>query len=229
MMVARGWYHPAAILRSIMLRPRMYFGILAGASAYFLCPAEWPGMVRASVGWNAGGLAYLLFGFRLMMASGPDKMKSIAAARDDSRLVILILILLSIAASFVAIGQLINHAKLPAVPPAEKTLLAVLAIATIIISWGVTQVAFAIHYAHEYYRPEEGSDAQGGLIFPACETPDYWDFLYFATSIGATSQTSDTSIRSRNLRRLVTLHSVIAFFFNTAVLALTVNIAASLA
>ena len=93
----------------------------------------------------------------------------------------------------------------------------------------MTQVAFALYYAHDYYLPDDGGDAQGGLEFPGTEVPDYWDFLYFATSIGATSQTSDTAIKSHSLRRLVTLHSVIAFFFNTAVLALTVNIAASLA
>jgi uncharacterized membrane protein len=90
-------------------------------------------------------------------------------------------------------------------------------------------MAFALHYAHDYYSPDHGSDARSGLVFPACEEPDYWDFLYFSTSIGATSQTSDISIKSRALRRLVTLHAVVAFFFNTAVLALTVNIAASLA
>ena len=94
------------------------------------------------------------------------------------------------------------------------------------MSWGVTQIVFAIHYAHDYYRPDDGGAA--GLRFPECEDPDYWDFLYFSTSIGATSQTSDTEIRSRALRRLVTLHATVAFF-NTAVLALTVNIAASLA
>ena len=66
-------------------------------------------------------------------------------------------------------------------------------------------------------------------IFRGCEQPDYWDFLYFSTSIGATSQTSDVAIKSRALRRLVTLHAIVSFFFNTAVLALTVNIAASLA
>ena len=97
------------------------------------------------------------------------------------------------------------------------------------ISWGVTQVAFALHYAHDYYRPDDSSDEGGGLDFPACNSPDYWDFLYFSTSIGATSQTSDVSIKSRALRRLVTLHATVSFFFNTAVLALTVNIAASLA
>ena len=99
---------------------------------------------------------------------------------------------------------------------------------TIMISWIVTQVAFALHYAHAYYRPDRAA-IRAGLDFPECDQPDYWDFLYFSTSIGATSQTSNVSIKSRALRRLVTLHATVSFFFNTAVLALTVNIAASLA
>ena len=68
----------------------------------------------------------------------------------------------------------------------------------------------------------------GGLEFPRDNSPDYWDFFYFATSIGAASQTSDIAIRTKALRRLVTLHAIISFFFNTAVLALAINIGASL-
>ena len=70
--------------------------------------------------------------------------------------------------------------------------------------------------------------AKQGLIFPDDDHPDYWDFFYFATSIGATSQTSDVAIRSKSLRRLVTFHAVLSFFFNTTVLALTINLAAGL-
>ena len=162
-----------------------------------------------------------------MWSCGHDRIEARAARRDDSRIVILTIILLAIAASFAAIAGLIGQAKLPETGPTEKLILAGLAVVTIMTSWGVTQVAFALHYAHDFYRPDGGE--AGGLIFPGCELPDYWDFLYFAISIGATSQTSDTSIRSRALRRLVSLHAVVAFFFNTAVLALTVNIAASLA
>jgi uncharacterized membrane protein len=225
----RGWYHPVAIIRSIMMSPRIYFGLAAAAVAFFAVPSAWPGMVRSTIAWDAGGLTYLVFAARLMFTCGAENIKARAARRDDSRVVILVLILLAIAASFASIGGLIVHAKSASVDAEGKALLGVLAIVTIILSWSVTQVAFALHYAHEFYRPDPGSDAGSGFVFPGTEVPDYWDFLYFATSIGASSQTSDTSIRSRNLRRLVTLHAVIAFFFNTAVLALTVNIAASLA
>ncbi len=107
---------------------------------------------------------------------------------------------MAIAASFAAIAGLIGEAKLPTTSPSEKLFLAGLAVATIMTSWVVTQVVFALHYAHGYYRPDDGGPV-GGLRFPECEDPDYWDFLYFSTSIGATSQTSDTEIRSRALRR----------------------------
>lgn len=226
---ARSWYNPTALAQSIMMRPRFYGAILVGALSLTVLPQSWPHMARASVAWDLAGLTYLAFAFRLVFTCGAGRIRARAARRDDSRIVILTIILLGITASFAAIAGLIVEAKLPTTGTSEKLLLAGLAVLTLMISWTVTQVAFALHYAHDYYRPDPGSDAGGGLIFPGCDQPDYWDFLYFSTSIGATSQTSDTSIKSRALRRLVTLHAAVSFFFNTAVLALTVNIAASLA
>ena len=219
--------NPMAFMHSVMIRPRFYSAVIAGTLAMLLLPDNWARTVRSSVAWDLGGSVYLFFAFRLMFDCGADRIKARAARRDDSRTVILLIILLGICASFAAIAGLIGEAKLATTGQTEKLFLAGLAVVTIMTSWGVTQVAFAIHYAHDYYGPDEGE--AGGLRFPECEDPDYWDFLYFSTSIGATSQTSDTEIRSRALRRLVTLHAIVAFFFNTAVLALTVNIAASLA
>lgn len=229
MAVARKWFHPVSVFNSIMLRPRIIGGTLAGVLTYALLPSILPHTERVCVAWDAGALVYLVFAFRLMAICRADHVKATAAQRDDSRLLILAIILMSIGVSFVAIWQLILHAKGPSIEGSEKALLAGLAVVTIIVSWTVTQVAFTLHYAHEFYLPHHGSDAKGGLDFPGCEEPDYWDFLYFAVSVGATSQTSDTAVRSQNLRRLVTLHAALAFFFNTAVLALTVNLAAGLA
>ncbi len=224
---AKGWYNPAALLYSIMIRPRFYSAVIAFVLGMLFLP-DLPHTVRTPLAWDIGGVVYLGFALRLMFACKADRIKSHAGAGDDSRIVILLMILFAIAASFVAIAGLIGQAKALDTSQTGKFLLAALAVFTLMTSWGVTQVAFAIHYAHDYYRPDEGDEARG-LRFPNCSTPDYWDFLYFAVSIGATSQTSDTEIRSRALRRLVTLHAIVAFFFNTAVLALTVNVAASLA
>ncbi len=228
MAASRSWYNPMAFMQSVMIRPRFYAAAIIGALGAAFLPHSLPHTVRSAIAWDLGGFVYLFFAFRMMASCGADRIKARAGRRDDSRVVILSIILLAIAASFAAIAGLIGEAKLLTTGNSEKALLAVLAVVTIMTSWGVTQMAFALHYAHDYYRPDEGDEA-GGLIFPGCEDPDYWDFLYFSTSIGATSQTSDTAIKSRALRRLVTLHAIVAFFFNTAVLALTVNIAASLA
>ena len=140
---------------------------------------------------------------------------------------ILVIILLAIIASFIAIAGLLAEAK--EASHQLKGLRLGLAAATIILAWTVMQVVFTLHYAHEFYRPSGGEKSiVEGLEFRGDNNPDYWDFFYFATSIGAASQTSDVSIRTKPLRRLVTLHAIISFFFNATVLALTINLAASM-
>ena len=85
---------------------------------------------------------------------------------------------------------------------------------------------FALHYAHDYYHAADTTAT--GLDFPGAEKPDYWDFMYFAFVIGMTFQVSDVQISRRIMRRVALLHSVIAFFFNVVIIAITVNIVAGL-
>jgi uncharacterized membrane protein len=226
MAATRRWYNPSGIWRSLVLRPRLYAAALTGLAVY-LAAYSLATTVRVTMAWDVGALVYLVFAIRLMALCGVDLIKSMAGKDDDGRAAILLLVMLSIGASLVAIAQLAVQAK--SASDSEKAMLAALGLSTIMISWMVMQVTFALHYAHEYYMPEEDGGAVGGLDFAGGEDPDYWDFLYFSTSIGATSQTSDTAINSRILRRLVTIHAVLAFFFNTAILALTINVAGSLA
>ncbi|WP_114239368.1 DUF1345 domain-containing protein [Dyella sp. C9] len=101
------------------------------------------------------------------------------------------------------------------------------AAASIVLSWLFLNVTFALHYAHGYYG--DGGTRHSGLEFPGTPQPDYWDFAYFAIVIGMTFQVSDVQITSRYLRRVALLHSVIAFFFNVFIIAISVNIAAGLA
>jgi uncharacterized membrane protein len=224
---ARRWYSPKSIARSMVLRPRFYCSALVGLTALLLLPEGWSRNVREAVAWDLSAAMYLALAVRIMLTCSSDVIRSRAARQDDSRLVFLVIILLAIVASFIAIAGLLAEAKDAAYH--TKMLRLGLAAATIILSWTITQVVFTLHYAHEFYRPSAGPLALAeGLEFRGDNTPDYWDFFYFATSIGAASQTSDVSIRTKTLRRLVTLHAIISFFFNTAVLALTINLAASM-
>jgi len=101
-----------------------------------------------------------------------------------------------------------------------------LAIVTIVLSWAAVHTTFALHYAHEYYRGAK----PGGLQFPSGdqhESADYWDFVYFSFVIGMTAQVSDVGITDKTIRRTATVHGIISFIYNTALVALMVNIAAS--
>ena len=215
-----------SVWRSIRIRPRLYLGALAGLAVVLVLPANMSNALRWTIAWNVGGLAYLLSTFRLIHRSRVETIRARAARQDDGRNAVLVVILLAIFASFGAIAGLINDAK--AAKEIFKLAYVGLAALTIFVSWMVTQIAFTLHYAHEYYLPEETGQPSAGLIFPADTTPDFWDFFYFATSIGATSQTSDVAIKSKSIRRIVTAHAIVSFFFNTTVLALTINLAASL-
>ncbi len=224
--VHRKWYNPRSIWRSLLLRPRVFFGAIAGISALFLLPPSLKPAVRSSLAWDIGGLVYLALALVLMLRFNAAKMKARSARADDGGAVILVLVLIAILASFAAMTGLAGEAR--DAPKAEKLWYLGLAGATLFISWLVTQVVFTIHYAHQHYaRNPDGTDTPS-LVFPSDDKPDYWDFFYFATSIGATSQTSDVSIRTKAMRRLVTLHAIVSFFFNTMVLAITINIAAGL-
>jgi uncharacterized membrane protein len=221
----RRWYNPYSVWKSIVLRPRLYLAVLAGLSVMLILPASAAGHIRETVGWIVGSAVFVAMVSHMMWACAPSAIEKQAAHEDESRMVIMVLVLLAIGSSFASIVGLLNEAKAAG---QSKWLYLLLAGGTTIASWTVTQFVFTLHYAHEYYRPDTGEDLQGGLDFPGEKNPDYWDFLYFAISIGAASQTSDVAIRSRGLRRLVTVHSVVSFFFNTAILALTINLAASL-
>ncbi|HML27228.1 MAG TPA: DUF1345 domain-containing protein [Hyphomicrobium sp.] len=224
------WYNPRSIGRSIALRPRVVIGALISVAALFLLPPSLRGSVREALAWCVGGSAYLIMAFDVMRGCHSDKIRTRAARQDDSGVVILVVVLTAMFSSFAAIFGLILDAK--SASDEGKLFFAALAAATIVISWLVTQVAFTLHYAHEYYAPDrfiDKSDANNSLTFPGDPKPDYWDFFYFATSFGAASQTSDVIINSKSMRRLTTLHAIVSFFFNTMVLALTINLAASLA
>ena len=96
---------------------------------------------------------------------------------------------------------------------------------TVLLSWSFVHTIFAVHYAHEYYVGPENELAKG-LEFPGKTPPDYWDFMYYSFVIGTACATADVNITSKIMRRITMLHCVFAFFFNTTILALMVNIGA---
>jgi uncharacterized membrane protein len=216
--VARFRQMPAP-LRVVYARPRTFISIALGIVAFFLLPGSLRLVTRLLLGWDVFVALYLLLISIMVLPSGLAHIKRNAILQDDGRFVILMVTALGAFASLAAIIF-----ELGASQRSASGL--VLATTTIALSWAAVHTAFALHYAHEYYR----GGTPGGLQFPSGDQhdhADYWDFVYFAFVIGMTAQVSDVGITDKIIRRTATVHGIISFVFNTALLALMVNIAAS--
>jgi len=212
----------------VTARPRLFGAAVAGlvVTAAALFGLHMRPSSAFIVGWDVFCLAFLTAAFFMVTNEGPEAIAARAATQDEGQGIILLLITLSTAASLAAVAAELIVAK--GAKPQIYALHAALAVGTVAVSWLVMQVILALHYAHEYYFAGDDGAPLGGLQFPGTEAPDYWDFLHFAIIIGVASQTADICIADRRLRRLSTVHSVIAFVFNTLIIALTINLVAGL-
>jgi uncharacterized membrane protein len=181
---------------------------------------DWRLATRLLVGWDIHVGLYLALVAHLMSGCDVHHIRVRAANEDEGQLTLLVLTVTAALASLGAIVAELGSSAGTTRRPSHV----VLAVLTILLSWAFIHAIFAVHYAHEFYDDTNG----GGLAFPGGGLePDYWDFVYFSFVIGMTSQVSDVGVTSRRIRRTVTAHGVVAFAFNAALLALSVNIAAS--
>ncbi len=219
--------HMNRLIRHLRARPRLFICALAGLLTGWLIPQTLVSMAstRALLGWGTGISLYLLLCMIMISRATKESLRSQAQLEDEGQWVILTLVIVAAIASLVAIILELGAAnKLDA---AERYAHIGLALYTIVASWAFTHMMFGLHYAHQYYLASANARPTG-LQFPGDDAPDYGDFLYFAFIIGTSGQTADVNISSTSMRRVAVLHCVLAFFFNTTVLALTINIAASL-
>ena len=215
---------------ALAARPRFTIALAIGLAVGGACAVLAPALSASScgiAGWDAFCFAYLGLTLSTVIREGPVEIRARAAIQDEGQAVILLLILAACAASLAAAGVELSQAR--RVDGLERAVRVAAAVVTLVGSWLVMQTAFALHYAHEYYAAApESRDDVGGLAFPGGQPPDYWDFLHFSIVIGVASQTADIAFTDRRLRRLGTLHSLVAFVFNTLILALTINLVAGL-
>jgi uncharacterized membrane protein len=172
------------------------------------------------LGFDLAAVVYLLALVWLFNHSTPARMRLEAKAQDAGRWGVLWSAVVLSGVVLVALGTELHAAKGGGLPALGVGALSV------VLSWLFLNIMFALHYAHGYYG--DFGEKHAGLEFPDTPEPDYWDFAYFAIVIGMTFQVSDVQISSRYLRRVALLHSVIAFFFNVFIIAITVNIVAGM-
>lgn len=218
---------PGWVVKVIKGRPRLFIALVIGLAAAVLAPASIQKETHGLLAWDIGVTAYLLLIAHLFFSERLSRMAHDAAEQQEGEWTIFALTLAGTVASFVAIFSAFAGAS--SLPPADKALRVGLVAYTLLVSWLMTHTTFSLRYAHEYYSKSGGArDVDGGLDFPGDKKPDYLDFFYFALVLGMTFQVSDVQITSRKFRRLATVHGMMGFLYNTVILALTVNIAASL-
>jgi uncharacterized membrane protein len=214
----------------LIARPRLFIATAVGLAVGFGCMA-FPQMntsTRLILGWDGLSITFLVTMLISMISHSPTEIRQRAALDDEGRGAILGLVLIAASASVWAVGIELSLAK--EAHSYMKLVHISLAFVTVVASWLMVQMIFALHYAHEYYGVDEDDGARDamGIEFPGTLDPDYWDFLYFAIVIGVACATADANITSKGLRRLSTVHCLVAFAFNTIIVALTINLTAGL-
>lgn len=211
------------LFRFVTGRRRLLTSMAAGLVLLAFLPTSMREVTRLLVAWDFATLLYIAATFRMISRSTVESCRERAALYDEGEQFILLVVVVSVAASFAAIFSELATAR-----SNKDGLLECLIIAgvTVAASWTFTHLVFMLHYANVYYKPDD--EGPGGLKFPGDREPDYHDFLYYSFVIGCAAQTGDVATTSRAMRQLSLVQGVVAFTFNTAILALTINVGASL-
>ncbi len=208
------WYDPRSA------RGRLAVAVVFGVGAMLAMPVNLSWAGRFVGGWDVGGLILLSLSWSIILRADPKETRRRAGSEDPGRTMVMAIVVLTAMVSLFAATVAMRHAK--TLSGGMEGLLVAMCIGAVAASWSVTHTAYTFRYAHLYYR-EDGA-AEGGLVFPGDEAPCDSDFAYFAFVIGMCFQTSDVTVTSRLVRRDVLVHSILSFLYNTAIVALTLNL-----
>ena len=221
-----------ALSENIFLSRHLQFVLAAGCGIIAAVGAGLFGARLAlPVGADVAFAVYIGLVLREMPRLTADYLSRRARAADLPVLLIFLITAAAVAAALVSLFMLINSKGSPR--PVELAF----GLLSIPLGWFTIHAMTALHYAHVFWMDDEETDSGsnskdrvpiGGLIFAGKKRPEGWDFLYFSTTVGMTSQTSDTEVSTTQMRRIVLMHSVVSFFFNTVIVAAAVNLAVSL-
>lgn len=231
----------AYIYRFFRHRPRLVLGIVAMVLTYWglfalaaWLPKAWiigtlyhqlNWVTQFLLAWNVGVWVYLIAIFQMMYAADHAAILDKAHAEDEGTVLMLLLVVVTAIVSMVAIVLELGASK-----NAQGLLMGfhiALTSLTILTAWLFIHTMFAIHYTHDYFlQKEQCYDSM--LDFPHEDNPNYWDFLYFAYVIGTSGQTADVAFNTKASRRMGTVHCVLAFFFNAAILSSLINMSSGL-
>jgi uncharacterized membrane protein len=201
---------------------------IAGGLLVVLAAPSWlHASLRAAAAYDTGALLLLGFDWIVALKDDPRHTGARGAQADPGRNLMLAIVLASIAFGFAAAVEILG--KGPNVPASDRGLALGIGISAVVLGWVLIHTTFIFRYAHLfYYDDDDDGNATRGLTFPGTRDPDDYDFAYFSFVVGMTFQVSDVQITDPAVRRVVLLHGLISFAYNTAILALVVNLASGL-
>jgi uncharacterized membrane protein len=208
-------------------RHRTVIGGVAAALTFFSLRHQLQFATDAVAAWDTFAFVVLTLAWVVILKTPQVSLRSRAQAQDVGHFIIFFVVVVAASIALFAVGFLLGASK--AAMPSHLVVHLILTLSTVVFSWAIVHTVFGLRYAHSFYG--SGDDPKvhaGGLIFPGERPPDYFDFAYYAFVVGMTCQVSDVQISSRRMRRLTLLHSVLAFGFNTIILALLINTVSSL-
>ena len=172
-------------------------------------------------GWDAGGIGMLLLSWTMITSADAARTQARAGAYDPGRRTVYVVVTFTSFVTLFAATYVARHVKELAAT-GESAILAGFSLAAVAIAWGLTHTSFTFRYAHLYYR--EDDEGIGGITFAGDEAPSYFDFAYFAFTIGMCFQVSDTTVTSCQIRRTVLAHALLSFAYSTVILAFVLNL-----
>ncbi len=207
--------------------------LAAAAGLASLAPiqlAHLPPGLSGLIAWNAAALVFLVPTLWIICRDDETSLRRRAAAEDESQAITLAIVLSAVVAGLAGAVVALHESKGGhGDVSGARSWAWIFAISTVLLGWALVQTVFTLHYAHRYFGDgDKNGEMDGGVKFPGDEPTNYRDFVYMAVCIGATAQVSDFNITNTRFRQLVTVHAILAFFFNSMVLALGINILATI-
>ena len=215
------------LIEQLRARPHLVVSVGAGALVAALAPLPSHSPPYLLLGWNVAVWLYLAQAFWVMSRADHHHLRHAAVAQAEGHRVVLVIVVAAAVASLAAIGVELSSAK--GATPQQALPHIAFALVTVVGAWLLLPTLFALSYASAYFA-DDAAPGECGLVFPGDPKAPrhYWDFLYFSFTIAVASQTSDVVVTRSAMRRTVLMQSLLSFAFNTAILALAINIAASL-
>lgn len=211
-------------------RSRLRFAVmlLAGTAAGTATGLSGHWVAAPAVGWGIAALTYVAWVWLVIGRLDPAETRAHATAEDPSRSTTDLLILAANVASLAAVAAVVVDAHSGGSGSGLGG--ALLALASVALSWLLVQTLFTLRYAELYYGTGgKSGPAEGGIDFNQEGPPQYTDFAYLASSLGMTYQVSDTALQSHGIRAEALKHSLLSYLFGTVILAATISLVISLA